>query len=46
MKHKIPAGRFGTPEETAKAIAFLASPAAGYINGVNLAIDGGRLSCI
>ena len=46
MKNKIPAGRFGTPEETAKAIAFLASPAAGYINGVNLAVDGGRLSCI
>ena len=46
MKNKIPAGRFGTPEETAKAIAFLASPAAGYFNGVNLAVDGGRLSCI
>ena len=46
MKNQIPAGRFGAPEETAKAIAFLASPAAGYINGVNLAIDGGRLSCI
>ena len=46
MKNNIPAGRFGTPEETAKAIAFLASPAAGYINGVNLAVDGGRLSCI
>ena len=46
MKNKIPAGRFGTPEEAAKAIAFLASPAAGYINGVNLSVDGGRLSCI
>ena len=46
MKNQIPTGRFGLPEETAKAIAFLASPAAGYINGVNLAVDGGRLSCI
>ena len=46
MKSSIPAGRFGKPEETAKAIVFLASPAAGYINGVSLAVDGGRLSCI
>jgi 3-oxoacyl-[acyl-carrier protein] reductase len=46
MKNQVPSGRFGTPEETAKAIAFLASPAAGYINGVSLAVDGGRLSSI
>lgn len=46
MKTTVPSGRFGTPEETAKAIAFLASPAAGYINGVSLPVDGGRLSCI
>ena len=46
MESTVPAGRFGKPEETAKAIAFLASPAAGYINGVSLAVDGGRLSCI
>jgi len=46
MKSSIPAGRFGKPEETAKAIAFLASPSAGYINGVSLAVDGGRLSSI
>ncbi len=46
MKSTIPADRFGKPEETAKAIAFLASPSAGYINGVSLAVDGGRLSCI
>ncbi len=38
----VPAGRFGRPEETAAAIAFLCSPAAGYINGVSLAVDGGR----
>jgi 3-oxoacyl-[acyl-carrier protein] reductase len=46
MLAQVPAGGFGKPEETAKAIAFLASPTAGYINGVSLAVDGGRLSCI
>ena len=46
MKKQIPSGRFGLPQETAKAITFLASPAAGYINGVSLAVDGGRLSTI
>ena len=46
MKQKIPSGRFGVPQEIAKAITFLASPSAGYINGVSLAVDGGRLSSI
>ena len=46
MKQQVPTGRFGSPQETAKAIAFLASKAAGYINGVSLAVDGGRLSSI
>lgn len=40
----IPARRFGTPEEIAHAAAFLASPAAAFINGVNLPVDGGRLA--
>jgi 3-oxoacyl-[acyl-carrier protein] reductase len=42
LKGKIPAGRFGTPEEIANAIRFLASEEAGYINGINLPVDGGR----
>jgi 3-oxoacyl-[acyl-carrier protein] reductase len=46
MINQVPVGRFGLPQETAKAIAFLASPAAGYINGVSLAVDGGRLNSI
>lgn len=43
---RVPAGRFGRPEEVGAAVAFLASPAAGYINGVNLPVDGGRLACL
>jgi 3-oxoacyl-[acyl-carrier protein] reductase len=42
MKQEIPANRFAAPEEIAKAIVFLASEDASYINGVNLPVDGGR----
>jgi 3-oxoacyl-[acyl-carrier protein] reductase len=42
MIEEVPAGRISEPHEVAAAIAFLASPAAGYINGVNLPVDGGR----
>jgi 3-oxoacyl-[acyl-carrier protein] reductase len=38
----IPAKRLGRPEEIAAAVAFLCSPAAGYINGINVPVDGGR----
>lgn len=38
----IPARRIGEPEEFGAAVAFLCSPAASYINGINLPVDGGR----
>ncbi|MEN0059048.1 MAG: SDR family oxidoreductase [Bdellovibrio sp.] len=41
-KATIPMGRIGEPREMAEAIAFLASPAAAYITGINLPVDGGR----
>ena len=40
-KNEIPLGRFGTPEEFAAAVTFLASERAGYITGISLAVDGG-----
>ena len=42
IRGQIPAGRMGDPEELGAVIAFLASPAASYVNGVNLPVDGGR----
>ncbi|MGH8146296.1 MAG: SDR family oxidoreductase [Rhodanobacteraceae bacterium] len=42
MEREIPMRRFADPAEVAAAVAFLASPAAGYITGINVPVDGGR----
>jgi 3-oxoacyl-[acyl-carrier protein] reductase len=43
---EIPLQKIGTPEEFGAAVAFLCSPAASYITGINLPVDGGRLACL
>ncbi|MFD2168341.1 SDR family oxidoreductase [Thalassotalea euphylliae] len=45
-KAQIPLRRFAEPSEFAAAVAFLASPSAAYITGINLPVDGGRTSCL
>jgi 3-oxoacyl-[acyl-carrier protein] reductase len=42
MISEVPAGRISEPSEVAAAVAFLSSPSAGYINGINVPVDGGR----
>lgn len=46
MISEIPLNRFAQPGEVAAAVAFLASPSASYINGINLPVDGGRTGCL
>jgi 2-dehydro-3-deoxy-D-gluconate 5-dehydrogenase len=40
---RIPAGRWGQPQDIAGAVVFLSSPASNYVNGTVLAVDGGWL---
>jgi 2-dehydro-3-deoxy-D-gluconate 5-dehydrogenase len=44
ITQRIPAGRWGLPADVAGAVVFLASPAADYVNGYTLAVDGGWLA--
>lgn len=46
MFAQVPVGRVGRLDEIADAIAFLASPLAGYITGINLRVDGGLSPCL
>jgi 3-oxoacyl-[acyl-carrier protein] reductase len=46
MLASVPAGRFAEASEIGAVIAFLASPAAGYVNGINVPVDGGRMQSL
>lgn len=46
MKNSVPAKRFGDPAEIAAVAAFVASPAASYLNGITIPVDGGRTGTI
>lgn len=46
MLAQVPAGRFAESWEIAAAIGFLASPAAAYVTGVSLPVDGGRIAAL
>jgi 3-oxoacyl-[acyl-carrier protein] reductase len=45
-KNATPMKRFAEPEEIAAAVTFFASPAAGFVTGTALAVDGGRTGCL
>ena len=42
LRKTVPMGRFGDPSEIAQVAAFLASPAASYVTGTNVMVDGGK----
>jgi 3-oxoacyl-[acyl-carrier protein] reductase len=42
VKRELPFGRFGTPEEVADVVAFVASPRAAWITGACITVDGGQ----
>lgn len=46
MMSLVPMKRFGDPMEVANAVGFLASPAASYITGISVPVDGGRTKCL
>jgi len=46
MAAAVPMNRIGEAFEVGAAVAFLASPAASYINGINLPVDGGRTASL
>jgi 3-oxoacyl-[acyl-carrier protein] reductase len=46
MQEEVPVKRFGEPGEIAAVAAFLATPAASYVNGISIPVDGGRTGSI